>query len=87
MSNFSYPYDSSYLAKETFDPLHVINLMNILLSLSDDDAFLRSDNLFTRSFLTEICSKFSISTEINKFNRINWPMIRREKKKKVEANG
>jgi hypothetical protein len=52
-----------------------------------DEAFLRSVSLFTKSFLTEICSKFSINTEMKRFSKMNWPIIRSEKKKKVAEIG
>jgi len=32
-----------------------------------------SVSLRTRSFFIEICSKFSMRTEINKFTRMNYP--------------
>jgi hypothetical protein len=50
-------------------------------------SFLSSINFFIRSFFTESYSKLLISTDMNKFSKMNYPRIRRMKKKKVATIG
>ena len=87
MSSLSCPFESSFSDSEIFGPLHVTIFIIKDLNLSMEDGFFKSDSLLTRSLLTDIYSKFSISTDMNKFNKMNYPIIIREKKKKVAING
>lgn len=46
--------------------------------------FFKSESLCTRSFFMDTCSKFSMSTEMNRFMSMNWPKIIIKMKKIVD---